>query len=76
MPLLWWRVRDSNPRPPRCERGALPTELTPLCSVFTHLGYRTRKHLPHTPLMEDDSNLGASTSLDFDVEGNLGDTGL
>ncbi len=26
----WWRVRDSNPRPPRCERGALPTELTPL----------------------------------------------
>ncbi len=25
----WWRVRDSNPRPPRCERGALPTELTP-----------------------------------------------
>ena len=23
----WWTVRDSNPRPPRCERGALPTEL-------------------------------------------------
>ena len=27
---LWWRVRDSNPRPRRCERRALPTELTPL----------------------------------------------
>src|SRR6185295_3654307 len=25
----WWRVRDSNPRPRRCERRALPTELTP-----------------------------------------------
>ncbi len=26
---FWWRVRDSNPRPRRCERRALPTELTP-----------------------------------------------
>ena len=25
----WWRVGDSNPRPRRCERRALPTELTP-----------------------------------------------
>src|SRR5262245_23413046 len=25
----WWRVRESNPRPRRCERRALPTELTP-----------------------------------------------
>ncbi len=23
----WWTAWDSNPRPPRCERGALPTEL-------------------------------------------------
>ena len=23
----WWAKRDSNPRHPRCERGALPTEL-------------------------------------------------
>ena len=23
---VWWTRRDSNPRPPRCERGALPTE--------------------------------------------------
>ena len=25
----WWRRRDSNSRPPRCERDALPTELLP-----------------------------------------------
>ena len=27
--LGWWRRRDSNSRPPRCERDALPTELLP-----------------------------------------------
>ena len=26
---LWWSRRDSNPRPLRCERNALPTELLP-----------------------------------------------
>src|SRR5437588_6161749 len=26
---VWWRVGDLNPRPRRCERRALPTELTP-----------------------------------------------
>jgi hypothetical protein len=26
----WWRRWDSNPRPQRCERCALPTELRPL----------------------------------------------
>jgi hypothetical protein len=26
----WWAMRDSNPRPPRCKRGALPTELIAL----------------------------------------------
>ena len=25
----WWSRRESNPRPPRCERGALPSELLP-----------------------------------------------
>lgn len=24
----WWALRDSNPRHPRCKRGALPTELS------------------------------------------------
>src|ERR1700687_5359475 len=26
---VWWRRRGSNPRPPHCERGALPAELRP-----------------------------------------------
>ena len=26
---IWWSRRDLNPRPPRCERGALPAELLP-----------------------------------------------
>ncbi len=25
----WWRQRDSDPRPPACKAGALPTELCP-----------------------------------------------
>ena len=28
--LQWWAMRDSNPRPPRCKRGALPAELIAL----------------------------------------------
>ena len=27
-PFRWWAVRGSNPRPSRCKRDALPTELT------------------------------------------------
>ena len=26
---VWWRAGDLNPRPRRCERRALPTELAP-----------------------------------------------
>src|SRR5205085_8756078 len=26
----WWAMRDSNPRPPRCKRDALPAELIAL----------------------------------------------
>ena len=29
-PRIWWAVRDSNSRPSRCKRDALPTELTAL----------------------------------------------
>jgi Phage integrase family len=28
---LWWTAGGSNSRPPRCERGALPTELAAHC---------------------------------------------
>lgn len=26
--FVWWTVGGSNPRPPECDSGALPTELT------------------------------------------------
>ena len=26
--FVWWSVRGSNPRPPGCDPGALPAELT------------------------------------------------
>lgn len=32
---LWWTIRDSNSRPLRCERSALPTEL--IARIFTFL---------------------------------------
>ena len=32
---IWWSERDSNPRPLRCERNALPAELPPHVSVVT-----------------------------------------
>lgn len=31
--LVWWRAGDLNPRPRRCERRALPTELAPHLAV-------------------------------------------
>ena len=27
--VIWWRAGELNPRPLRCERSALPTELAP-----------------------------------------------
>jgi integrase/recombinase XerD len=37
LPLpLWWTAWDSNPRPPHCERGALPAELA------AHSGLQTQ----------------------------------
>src|SRR5262249_38230888 len=35
----WWAVRDSNPRHPRCKRGALPTELTALASCMAQAAW-------------------------------------
>lgn len=32
----WWRRRGLNPRPPRCERGALPAELLPHLRAGKH----------------------------------------
>jgi hypothetical protein len=38
----WWRRRGLNPRPPRCERGALPAELLPHLRTGKHF----RRYLP------------------------------
>jgi hypothetical protein len=38
----WWRRRGLNPRPPRCERGALPAELLP----HLRAGKYSRRYLP------------------------------
>src|SRR5579872_4538531 len=37
----WWTAGDSNPRPPRCERGALPTELAAHSPAERFLAKRT-----------------------------------
>ena len=37
--LQWWTRGDSNPRPPRCERGALPAEL--LAHRFSRVNHYT-----------------------------------
>ena len=37
----WWRWRDSNPWPPACRAGALPTELHPQRDFPTVPGNRT-----------------------------------
>jgi hypothetical protein len=36
--IYWWAVRDLNPRPSRCKRDALPTELTALAAAGTSSG--------------------------------------
>src|SRR5438094_7913126 len=43
--ITWWRVRDSNPRPRRCERRALPTELTPRPPAIVRSGRAGDKRL-------------------------------
>jgi hypothetical protein len=35
----WWAMEGSNLRPPRCERGALTTELTAPC-LWDKINYR------------------------------------
>ena len=32
--MVWWRAGELNPRPLRCERSALPTELAPHSTVL------------------------------------------
>src|SRR6266702_3361714 len=41
---LWWTAGDSNPRPHRCERCALPAELAAHCGLTTTR--KTRSIMP------------------------------
>ena len=47
----WWRWGDSNPRPSRCERDALPTELHPHTGALLPF-HCLRLVLPHIFLFE------------------------
>ena len=47
----WWAVQDLNLRPPRCDRGALPTELT-APSHFTKSPLASQFKTPYTHLMD------------------------
>ena len=45
-PLLSWRLRDSNSRPPACKAGALPAELSPLKSGSHLLSHAVSSIVP------------------------------
>ena len=51
---IWWTRGDSNPRPPRCERGALPAEL------LAH---------EQQPILANAAHLANTPSLDCKQEG-------
>ena len=47
----WWRIRDSNPWPPACKAGALPTELIPRKTHSTELSLLRKEVIqPHLPI--------------------------
>ena len=52
---LWWSGRDSNPRPLRCERNALPTELPPR---VWFLGNQRGRNVPADWPMRKDNFIG------------------
>src|ERR1700688_1768563 len=47
----WWTAWGSNPRPPRCERGALPAELAahPSCGITPIITFSRMLALRSTP---------------------------
>src|SRR3954463_14410819 len=62
----WWRGRGSNPRPPHCERGALPAELPPHASLQL---YRETARLakPRPVVLQ-----GLTSGADIHVDGRFG----
>ena len=55
----WWRRRGLNPRPPRCERGALPAELLPHLRAGKHF----RRFAPALSIRAP----GKRTSLPYEI---------
>ena len=65
MEKRWWRRRGLNPRPPRCERGALPAELLP----HLRAGKHSRRFPPELSMPG-----GASGLSILRVDGNPAET--
>ena len=66
-PEAWWTEQESNPRPPRCKRGALPTELPAHIrqnlSTYSLLTLRRDRNLrSHTASYHRELTLRFSTS--------------
>ena len=64
--LNWWTVRGSNPRPRRCERRALPAELTAQIGHFSIKKVMKNGFLRHSILR------GKSEKPDRKLEGKIG----
>ena len=63
---FWWTVRGSNPRPRRCERRALPAELTAQISHFSIKKVAKNRFLRYSILREK------SGKSDEKLEGKIG----
>ena len=63
---FWWTVRGSNPRPRRCERRALPAELTAQISHFSIKKVAKNGFLRYSILK------GKSKKSDEKLEGKIG----
>ena len=60
--VCWWMVGGSNPRPPHCERGALPAELT-THSYHRRLGLETERKLSPKAISLSNLKLDDRTSI-------------
>src|SRR5213080_186192 len=54
-----WSRRDSNPRPPRCERGALPAELLP--RIVNRLAFQVPECRSDSPSSRSERLQGGQT---------------
>ncbi len=51
--INWWSRRESNPRPPECHSGALPTELRPRLHPISYLFFsKSQVCLEQTPWLQ------------------------